>query len=222
MREICYFCNKPATTDEHVLPKCIFPEQKDSNGKDYRLNLITVPSCDIHNIEKSKDDEYLMMILAAHYKNNGVAKNHVATKIFRSWKLNPSFARTVVKKPQLVQIDGENHIAFEIDDEKFNRVLELTANGIYFHTFNSKTLYGYKLVATPFLKAEGTDADFINSTRKKLLGTAELLFNNSPKLGENQKVFWYQLTPEIEGMTTMRMCFYEAFHVVLMASPNLV
>jgi hypothetical protein len=221
VREICYFCSKPATSDEHVPPKCIFPEQKDTSGKDYRLNLITVPSCDIHNIEKSKDDEYLMMVLAAHYKNNGVAKNHVATKIFRSWKRNPSFARTVVKKPQLVQIDGENHIAFEINDEKFNRVLELTANGIYFHTFNAKTLYRYKLVATPFLKAEGTDADFINSTRKKLLVTAELLFNNSPKLGENQEVFWYQLTPEIEGMTTMRMCFYEAFHVVLMASPNI-
>ena len=53
----CYYCGEPAMSEEHVPPKCLFPEQKDT-GKDYRKNLITVPSCDKHNAGKSCDDEF--------------------------------------------------------------------------------------------------------------------------------------------------------------------
>lgn len=54
----CYMCEKPASTVEHVPPKCIFPEQKDSlGGQDLRKQLITVPACDVHNTKKSRDDE---------------------------------------------------------------------------------------------------------------------------------------------------------------------
>ena len=37
----CYKCDKEATGQEHIPPKCIFPERKDLDG-DYRKNLITV------------------------------------------------------------------------------------------------------------------------------------------------------------------------------------
>src|SRR5207249_7535044 len=57
----CYMCDRQATSHEHVPPKCIFPERKDTDGQDLRAQLITVPSCDIHNSKKSKDDESLMV-----------------------------------------------------------------------------------------------------------------------------------------------------------------
>ena len=52
-------CDRNAVSSEHVPPKNLFPEQKDV-GKDYRQYLITVPSCEIHNNHKSKDDEFLI------------------------------------------------------------------------------------------------------------------------------------------------------------------
>lgn len=37
MCNTCYYCGKPATSTEHVPPKALFPEQKDSpEGVDYR------------------------------------------------------------------------------------------------------------------------------------------------------------------------------------------
>ena len=52
-----------ALSEEHVPPKAIFPEPKDSGGVDYRQNFITVPSCDEHNLAKTLNDEYLLVLL---------------------------------------------------------------------------------------------------------------------------------------------------------------
>lgn len=65
-RAQCYMCVSPATSREHVPPLCLFPESKDVGGKDYRRNLITVPSCDEHNSKKESDDEFLMVSLAGN------------------------------------------------------------------------------------------------------------------------------------------------------------
>lgn len=47
----CYACERPASTVEHCPPKSFFP-----NG--HRRNLMTVPSCEQHNNDNSKDVEY--------------------------------------------------------------------------------------------------------------------------------------------------------------------
>jgi len=57
-------CDLPGTTDEHIPPRAIFPEAKDAEGRNYRIDLITVPSCPDHNTAKSDDDEFLMVSLA--------------------------------------------------------------------------------------------------------------------------------------------------------------
>lgn len=88
----CYWCGEKATSREHVPPKCLFPEDKDIKGiyeKSFRKNLITVPSCDKHNLEKSNDDEYLMTHLATLVGNDGVAYIHSKTKVARSFQRNP-------------------------------------------------------------------------------------------------------------------------------------
>ena len=220
MKETCYFCDKQKTSDEHAPPRCIFPEQKDTGGKDYRKNLITVPSCDAHNTNKCKDDEYLMMVLAAHYKNNQVAKNQTATKLFRSWKLNPEFAKKVVKNPRSIVIDGNVQVAFEIDNERFYRTLECIAHALYFYNYNHRIRHAFKLIAVPLLSTS-KDAQLVNAVRSKILIDTNILFDKIARLGENQEVFWYQLASEPEDRTVMRMCFYQGFQAVLMASPDL-
>lgn len=51
-RNTCYACEQPAATKEHAPPKSFFPESK-------RRNLITVPSCSVHNCDRSPDVEYV-------------------------------------------------------------------------------------------------------------------------------------------------------------------
>jgi hypothetical protein len=65
-------CDELACGREHVPPKCFFPEIKDL-GKDYRINLIKVPSCDKHNSKTCKDDEYVLGVVAFHWRNNPIA-----------------------------------------------------------------------------------------------------------------------------------------------------
>lgn len=60
----CYFCGGEVTGVEHIPPRCFFPKGK-------RNELITVTSCDIHNQEKSKDDEYVRAILLGSIKLDG-------------------------------------------------------------------------------------------------------------------------------------------------------
>lgn len=78
-------CQDLATSREHVPPRCLFPESKDvATGKDYRQKLLTVPSCDQHNSHKSNDDQFLLLILLLHFKNNEVGRNHFAGKLIRT------------------------------------------------------------------------------------------------------------------------------------------
>ena len=161
-----------------------------------------------------------MMVLAAHYKNNQVAKNQTATKIFRSWKLNPEFAKKVVKNPRNIVIDGDVQVAFEIDNERFYRTLEWMAHALYFDNYNHRVRHDFKLIAIPLLST-GQDAGFINQGRSNILDATNILFDKAPRIGANQEAFWYQVASESENMTVMRMCFYQGFQAVLMASPNL-
>lgn len=108
----CYFCGKPATSAEHVPPKCLFPEQKDMDGENYRKNLFTVPSCDKHNMQKSKDDEFLMACLAPVVGNNATAFIHTNTKLARTYLRNPRLIEKTILDSCKVNIVGPGGITF--------------------------------------------------------------------------------------------------------------
>ena len=102
---MCYFCGTESTTVEHARPKCIFPKAKDSpDGKDYRKNPIKVPSCKAHNTAKSKDDEYLLYVLAMCLPSNEVAKNQFLTKIRRAIERRPKLLSRLLIQQQEVTV----------------------------------------------------------------------------------------------------------------------
>ena len=113
MSDSCYICSAEATSREHVPPKCLFPEYKDVPDRDFRRNLISVPSCDTHNSSKSQDDEYLLFILISHYENNAVAKEQFSTKIVRALKERPSRRQFYQTKQLKVLLNGERTLAFQ-------------------------------------------------------------------------------------------------------------
>lgn len=96
--ENCYQCDKEATSREHVPPKCLFPEDKDIKvvlDKNFRKDLIIVPSCDKHNLSKSNDDEYLMACLDVKVCNNAIAYIYTKTKLARSVRRNPNLLKII-------------------------------------------------------------------------------------------------------------------------------
>src|SRR5438876_341492 len=99
-------CSSVATSREHVPPKNLFPEASDIGGKSYRVNLITVPSCDEHNTQKSHDDEFLMVSLAGIIGNNSIGYMHKLGKVDRAIRnsANRLLDRVLIEKKEIHRI----------------------------------------------------------------------------------------------------------------------
>lgn len=209
MIEICYMCDSTKTSVEHVPPKCIFPEIKDTSNKiNYRKNLITVPSCDEHNALKSGDDEYFMMVVTSYFANNKLGSNHVKTKVSRAWNRNPKLAQTVCKN--ITHIEGTKNYAYEVDLPRLDSIFIHTAHGLYFHQYGMKSDTPFNVMSYPI-----SGNRLVNSASENILKAADQLFLGVKIQGSNSEIFSFQITPKISSKTLIRMNFYQAFTVIM-------
>ena len=208
----CYFCQKPATSKEHVPPKCLFPEEKDLKlGEDYRKELITVPACDEHNSQKSRDDEYLLLILALGYFNNAVARNHFSKKLFRALSRRPALLVQLFGTQKPVTVDAEPTVSVDIDRDRFDASIEKVCRGLYY--YENLELWPYSMqIYTPVLLSD--ESDEFNRLVTNLSKAAINKLSQIEKKGENPDVFWYQLQANKDtGKLVCRMMFYSGFDV---------
>ncbi len=217
----CYMCDMPATSREHVPPKCFFPEQKDfGRAKDYRRNLMSVPSCDLHNSEKSKDDEYLQFVITSHFENNPIAQKQFSTKIMRAVKRNPSMYG-FIKDNYPITVFGKPSAAYTIDRNRFDKELDHIARALYYLHHKSK-LYLPMIIHTPDLfKVNQPVARDVNQRMQEIENMTVSTLANQPMYGENREVFYYQFLDmeEVSGFV-VRIVFYEGFVVIAYASPS--
>lgn len=214
--ERCYMCDRVATSREHVPPRSLFPELRDL-GRDYRKDLITVPSCDLHNMSKSRDDEFLMVSLAGIVGNNSLGYQHKLTKVDRAVRrtanrlLDNVLARR--KTVQTIQLNSNKFIDViwgTPNVARLNNCFEHIARGIYHSHFGVRfqgrvqILLGYLFHDEPDAK---TWVEFIHDR-------SELDLQGKPCLGQNPDVFYYQVTDYDEhGLFMMRLCFYGGLNV---------
>ena len=211
MMQTCYMCEKASTSAEHAPPRCIFPEQKDlPAGENYRIDLITVPSCDEHNTQKSKEDEYLLYILPASIGSNEIGLNQFLTKVQRAIALRPSLGKQIAKNPVPVTIHDTKEnvwfdaVAIEIDISRVQDALEKTARAIYFHHTKKKHAGTVSIVGNFSLNI--TDAA-LNDRSNKLFSLVDELIDGQPHQGKNQKVFSYRYI-EHDGVGILELNFY--------------
>lgn len=216
----CYACEKMETSREHAPPLCIFPQSKDTNGEDFRKNLITVPACDEHNLRKSTDDEYLMMVLAAHFSNNNLANTQVQTKIKRTWLRRPHLATMAVVNPQTAFINGIETMSFKVDLTRFNRSMELIARAVTFHEHQFKWKSTGHVWSPSMLPSKVGTSNNAILTSNFLIETTSLVFNGKTFFGSNPEVFKYRMhipeNPENVGL--VQLVFYEGFNVCVLFS----
>jgi hypothetical protein len=216
--EACYACTKKATSREHVPPKNLFPEAKDFPGEHFRRDLITVPSCDEHNLAKSADDEFLMVCLAGMVGNNSVGYRHNMGKVDRAVRRNAgSLLRKIFTKPQhRYRLELEKNKFIDVlwgtpDVARLYRCFEGILRGLLCHDFG-RPFNGEVRVHLAFLHLEAGNGRTMNEFLKKRL---ELDLIERPKLGANPEVFYYQRSePDALGLLAYRMRFYGRIEVM--------
>jgi hypothetical protein len=210
----CYKCERKATSREHVPPICLFPQMKDTNGINFRKDLITVPSCDIHNLKKSDDDEFLLLSLSGLMKNNPVGNFHQLTKANRSLKRkNKDFIEKEVlrnhKYAKIKTTDGKFRLVSvgNPNSERLISCLEHIAYGLFYQEFKEK-FEGETQMIMELIEYEDENMQTFKKMLKKSFELEKEL--NRGIKGENPKVFFYQfLEPDNFGLIGLRMVFYE-------------
>lgn len=211
MTETCYYCGVPATSDEHAPPKCIFPRVKDTHdGKDYRNNLIKVPSCDVHNTQKSKEDEYLLYVLAMSLPSNDVAKNQFMTRILRAVQRRPKLLDRLLIERQNVTIhdtekdEWHNTIAIKPEEHRLNSIFEHVARAIYFYE-TGNVWPGSANILIEFMLSM-TDVEQ-NERQNEMENSLNEMLKDVEHKGNNPDVFSYQIIQE-QGKALLRLHFY--------------
>lgn len=221
-QETCYMCDEVATTKEHVPPKCLFPEAKDleDKAKNYRVGLITVPSCPKHNNDKSSDDEYLLNVLSMNILSNDVGIRLYLTKIQRAWQRKPALHRAWAENmeptnvPQRLGMATETAGSITVDRSRLEMVFEQCAKGLFYHEYGRK-FAGTLDVYPMFLFSENEDKS------SKIIDLNKILFEAYSLVGfkgENPQIFSYSflsLGDTEKDRYVLRMVFYQNLTVMV-------
>lgn len=222
-------CETYSTSQEHVPPKCLFPEEKDlPDGVSLRKNLLKVPSCEIHNTAKSHDDEFLLYCLCMNIANNSVAFDQFSTKVMRAYKRRPALMKALVSESRNVIAVDEGGTAFntlivKADTTRINKCFDQIARAMYFHEFNRqfsghcRFLHDWMIVPDSKFEVVVTDGDKeINA-----LEHVKAYFSKLDHNGSNPEVFKYHFEePDNRGLIALSMQFYGGSNVFIAFVPN--
>jgi hypothetical protein len=217
----CYACDEKRASSEHVPPLCFFPETKDADGQSlYRKNLITVPSCELHNISKSDDDLYAAFHLASTIRGNHCARLVREGVIARAIERDRTQRGGAFVKRLLTQIRGviAENLFGNVDAARMVRVLSLCARGAYFY----ERLKPLKLP----LRVASLEYDLGDDPKKsEMLKVYRKSFDDemagSEYRGSNPDVFQYAICEKPEKDVTMiHMIFFGALHRWAFYRPN--
>jgi len=216
-------CNDIATTKEHIPPKCLFPEKKDIGNDNYRLDLITVPSCEEHNNFKSDDDEFLMVSLAGILGNNSIGYIHSQKKVKRAIRRSSyKLLKKVFLKSKNIKIEVENNQFVDViigtpDVLRLKNSFEHIAYGVYYHHFN-KRFNGILKIFMGFLHySRQNDKNHKDIIQKKINYEAK----NKQRFGKNQNVFYYQfLDVDEQNILPLKLCFYDGVEIYVAFAPK--
>lgn len=213
----CYRCGAPAVSKEHVPPICLFPEEKDIRTSIFRNNLITVPSCELHNSRKSKDDEFLMASITGLLGNNVIGYFHNMTKVKRAIERNAPLAGLLSPRKNQTQ---NNAIQIEVNQGNFKRLqscFEHIAYGLYLHKFGHR-FEGKCRCLIDFLSYDDpVTENYKMLCRKRWEHEPSKLVTE----GANPEIFRYSfVAPDEHGLIALKLSFYEGAHVYVVFVPE--
>jgi hypothetical protein len=210
-------CRSPKSSREHVPPLNLFPEAREMGGKDYRVNLITVPSCDLHNAAKSHDDEFLMVSLAGIIGNNSIGYLHKLGKVDRALRGSARHLldEVLLKKNEVHTIELSPNKYIDViwgtpDVARLHRCFDHIARGLHFNHFGKAFTGAVHILLGYLLHKEQN----LKSWSELIRNRTEIDLQGKPKKGSNADVFYYQVTDaDKDGLFLIKLCFYGGLNV---------
>jgi hypothetical protein len=213
-------CPREATSREHVPPAAFFPEPKDSpNGKDYRRNLLTVPSCRVHNTARSGDDQYIAVVIASTIQSNEVAHRLMTPKTIRALHQRPGLVG-FFHGLTAIHVGAFETGAFLVDRARFDRAADHYARGLYYNNFTDKLTGTLKIHTSSLFLASGADSPVFNAQLQELTDVISRGVQTAPHEGQNPDIFYYQVIRDSTNRAIIRMVFYGGF-VIDAFAPNI-
>lgn len=221
----CYMCDELAESQEHVPPKCLFPEQKDTKSFNLRKNLIKVPSCSIHNSSKSDDDEFLMIFLSGIISNNQIGELQYLTKANRAIrrKSKDFLEKQILRNRKSLKIKiSENEFSTIIignpNIDRLTNCFKHIGYGLYYHEYKKK-FEGEIKIHFGFLKYGLKNDQELNNYIKERFDIEKKL-KLSIK-GENPEVFTYEFQkPDQFDFFSVKLVFYGKTDIYIAFKPK--
>ena len=208
-------CEAEGTTREHVPPRCLFL-------RTYRDPAWTVPSCETHNTKKSKDDEFLKLVLLSTGQENeigAVVYESVQRAIKEKPKLYGSLLRPggAFSAVPVFAPDGtlDVALALAIPEERHETVLQQVACGLFYLLYD-RPFYGKVSYFPLYAQYRGT-RDTMSRSRDAFYFAAfiekALQMYDFPQFGDHRQVFYFRHFP-IGEAELIQTVFYEGVQVV--------
>ncbi len=216
----CYMCDSVETSREHVPPMYFFPKVKEI-GRDLRRNLITVPSCDRHNSLKSKDDEYLLAVIAmTAAMGNKVGQHQFFGRFLRAVARRPHVYKSFFADKGTVA-KGKLH-ASKIDRKRFDSCIDHLAKALFFDAYKRKWQLPIIIVSPNLYSGIHSDQIVPHQPTIKAVETSRQLLSRELIRGENQEVFKYRIRyDEADEAYAFAAIFYDCFEVFSFSSREL-
>ena len=195
---ICYMCDRPASSREHVPPRSFFPIGQ-------REGLWTVPSCPVHNLDNSKDVEYVRNVICIQRGTNATAEEAFEVAK-RSWDRSPALFHRTFHDLRGVEIGGEETGIFPFDLARVKRVILAVAHALAYRDFGREYIGQWHVFCATLLSR--TPAPKWNDLRNMLM-SAQFEPIATPK----PDVFAYAIHRTEPVGVIYRLTLYEAFVV---------
>jgi hypothetical protein len=217
----CVICNiKPADTDDHIPPKCLFALRD-------RKNLLKLPTCLDCNNHSSKDDEYLRSVLISRADvDENQSTDELRNALMRSLSdpKQPGFQRLYAKSIGVKKVFttaglflGEQPV-FTVDYGRLERVLSKVIRGLYYHhtKMRLKMEYSIKIIVEDDLKLQTQSIkNFIKSKILYHIDQTALC-----EIGKNTFNYKFLLTKEDKYAGAWILRFYGKVHFLGLVLKN--
>lgn len=207
-------CDLSESSREHAPPLCLFPEAKEF-GRDERKNLITVPSCDSHNSNKSMDDEFFRAALTMMCKQGNESSRHqFSTKVLKAARRKPH-AHSLFFSDSRILETGEPVV--RIDRNRFDRCVDHLARAVFFHTYRAKWPYRSAVASPNFFMPDGPRRVVVPTDVSTAIQSVQEFLQAQPLLGDNPNTFQYKVLQE-RGAFGFAALFYQSVEIYAVSS----
>ena len=208
----CYMCDAPSVGKENVPPRGMFPE-----NSIYMKNLITVPSCKLHNGDKSEDDALVRWYLTSTHGNNELALEVMRSALARL-NTRPALFPTYLDGVRAWRdTPGWTTMVYNVHLERFEASIKAMVRALYYHEskFSKKLLDELTVVWTAMKERKKlTEPEHYDLLRawSDTLGPVDR--------GANPRVFQYRFDHPDDTGKMCRLRFYEGQEIYVLWPMN--